>query len=110
MPAAAPPILVLSPESPQGRLAGPALKQRLSELRRSGCRGVVVNLEDVRDVDLVAIGWLVEESRCFRRQAGRLVIVEMAEHLREQCARVGALSGLELFSSQEEALGALAGG
>ncbi len=103
-------VCVLFPQSTRGRVEGDGLKQRVKDLRLSGYRAVLVNLEQVEDMDFVAIGSLLEESRGFRQAAGRLLLVAMSESLQEKCARVGALAGLEVFRSQDDALDALAGG
>lgn len=103
-------VCVLFPQSVQGRLEGGALKARLAGLRGSGCIHVVLNLEAVEEMDLLALGLLVEESRLFRQAAGRLAVVGMAPRLEETCSRLGALAGLERYASQEAALAALSDG
>ena len=103
-------VCVLYPAAVEGALSATMLRDRLRGLREGGCRRVILNLEQVQEMDIPAIGAMLEESRAYRKAEGRLAVAEMAESLQEKCAVLGALASLECFGSQRDALVALHGG
>ena len=103
-------ICVLYPAAEAGTVSAGTLRDRLRGLREGGCRNVILNLEQVRDMDIPAIGAVLEESRAYRKAEGRLAVAEMTADLQEKCAVLGALVSLECFGTQRDALVALHGG
>ncbi len=80
------------------------VRNAISDLIKEGHSKVIVSMEEVRRVNYLSIGVLVERLRRLRNCGGDLKLVGMNGYLRAFFAGVGAEKIFDSFDSMEEAL------
>ena len=99
---------VVSPSGEIDLLTAPALGSRLLGLLDEGKTRLVVDLSQVTFMDSTGIGVLLNVLRRLGHLGGRLVLVCPTERIMRPFEISGLVGLLQIFSSREEALGAVA--
>jgi anti-sigma B factor antagonist len=101
-------VHVVSPSGEVDVLTAPQLGRRLLALFEEGKTRVVVDLSAVTFMDSTGIGVLIDALRRSSSRRGNLVLVCPTERIMRPFEVTGLVGYLKIFTSREEALGALA--
>jgi anti-sigma B factor antagonist len=99
---------VVSPTGEIDLLTAPTLGRRLLGLVDEGKTRLVVDLSKVTFMDSTGIGVLLNVLRRLGHRRGQLVLVCPTERIMRPFEISGLVGLLQIFSSREEALGAVA--
>jgi anti-sigma B factor antagonist len=101
-------VHVVSPSGEVDMLTAPQLGRRLLSLADEGKTGLVVDLSLVTFMDSTGIGVLLDALRRLSARRGRLALVCPTERILRPFEITGLVGYLKIFSTREEALGAVA--
>ena len=86
-----------------------SIKNAIGDLRRDGCRTVIVNCRGVERVEAMGLGVLVERMCRAREQGGTLVLAHVGPAFAERMRDLRVDSLLTAFDSVQTALSATVG-
>lgn len=80
------------------------IRNEISELIKEGSSKVILSMEDVKHINYLSIGVLVERMKRLRNCGGDLKLVGMDSYLKNIFKVVGVEDIFEIFDSIEDAL------
>jgi len=83
-------------------------KAFVEKAKQTGCRHLIVNLEQVRFVDSSGLGMLVLVSQNFKLQQAQISILKPQSYVREIMSLANIPRLIPIYESEEEALNARA--
>jgi len=101
---AAPQGIILDVEGDLTYANQAAFKAAVEKVKQTGCRHLIVNLEQVRFVDSAGLGLLVLVSQSFKLLQAQVSILKPQSYVREIMSLANIPKLIPIFESEEDAL------